>query len=79
MLKHHSRLSKFVLVIILVTMFLTIAGLLFTIVQLQHELFKAQVCNKVFVKYLHYNYGMNINLDRIYEDGVKWVDDPQYQ
>lgn len=46
---------------------------------LERQLHKAQVCNKVFVLYLKHNYGMHINLDRIYEDGVKWVDEPEYQ
>lgn len=40
---------------------------------------RARVCNKGFQLYLYYNHGIKINLDRYYEDAVKWVDDPQYQ
>lgn len=49
------------------------------LVILSKRLHKAEVCNKVFVLYFKHNFGMNLNLDKIYEDGVKWVDDPQYQ
>ena len=43
------------------------------------EMNKARVCNKGFQLYLYYNQGVKINLDKFYEDAVKWVDDPQYQ
>lgn len=40
---------------------------------------RAEICNKAFVLWFHHNLGMNINLDKLYEDAVKWVNDPKYQ
>ena len=49
-------------------------GVIYT---LSYELNKARVCNKVFVKYLSL-YGINVDLNKMYEDGKTWVDDPRY-
>lgn len=40
---------------------------------------KAETCNKAFVLWFKHNLGIHINLDKLYEDAVKWVNDPQYQ
>ena len=44
-----------------------------------YQLRKATVCNKVFVAWFKHNLGINVNLDKLYEDGKKWVDDSRYQ
>lgn len=44
---------------------------------LLYEYNKARVCNKVFVKYFSL-YDINVDLDKLYEDGKTWVDDPKY-
>lgn len=51
------------------------AGLVYTL----GKWHKAEVCNKVFTTYFKCNLGIHIDLDRLYEDGKKWVNDPQYQ
>jgi len=43
------------------------------IFQLRYELYKAQVCNRVFQVYLQTNYGIDIDLDKLYQDGIKWI------
>lgn len=43
------------------------------ILGLRYELFKAQVCNKVFQVYLEQRYGVKVDLDLIYKDGLKWL------
>lgn len=43
------------------------------------QLHKAEICNKAFVLWFKHNQGVNINLDLLYKDAVKWVNDPQYQ
>jgi hypothetical protein len=45
----------------------------------KHELHKARVINEVFRIYFKYNMGMILDMNKIYEDGVKWVDMPEYQ
>lgn len=39
---------------------------------------KAETCNVVMKRYLEWNYGIKVNLDRLYEDGKKWVRNPRY-
>ncbi len=46
--------------------------------QISMRVRKAEVCNVVFKRYLESNYGLKINLDHLYRDGVKWVSDPRY-
>lgn len=48
------------------------------IFQLCYRTYKAEVCNVVFVRYLRDVRGINVNMDRIYEDGRKWISDPRY-
>lgn len=45
---------------------------------LGYRIRKAETCNVVFVRYLREARGINVSLDRIYEDGKKWVSDPRY-
>lgn len=40
---------------------------------------KAETCNKAFVLWFHHNLGINVNLDYLYQDAKKWVNDPLYQ
>jgi hypothetical protein len=49
-------------------------GLLYTM----SELKKANTCNKAMRLWFYYHKGININMDKLYEDAKKWVNDPQY-
>lgn len=85
-MKRKRQITQWVIAHVVVGITILLIGLIVTslrksyrIGRLEGELYKAQVCNKVFVTYFKCNLGIHINLDKLYEDGVKWVDDPQYQ
>lgn len=48
------------------------------ILQLRFRLIKAETCNVVMVRYLREVRGININLDLLYRDGKKWIQNPRY-
>jgi hypothetical protein len=39
---------------------------------------KDHVIISVLLTYLRDNHGHNLNPDKLYEDGLKWIDDPKY-
>ena len=43
-----------------------------------YQLKKANTCNRAFRLWFYYHKGVNINMDKFYEDAKKWVYDPQY-
>lgn len=55
-----------------------VAGQTLLIIQLAARTEKAETCNVVFKRYLANVHGINVDLNLIYQDGKKWVNEDRY-
>jgi len=70
---------KKVLVILVSVSLIFNAFLAVKLLELQQHRKKDIVIIRVLLTFLKYNLGRDINTNYLYEDGKKWVNDPQYK